>query len=162
MLSFNIPIIDGFDCLMDILGQLYDWSNLKKKQGLNVCHLMIKLNDNYRELTGMASWCLQNVIKQKQKTSFHNLCSLEIAHNKLTMSTVVGRHTGLNTKLHFNSIRVHYSGQKRKLTFYLKGMLFNGCPMIFNFLPSAQRFLKKMNIETIRLMQINITDICIS
>lgn len=94
----------------------------------------------------MASWCLQNVIKQKQKTSFHNLCSLEIAHNKLTMSTVVGRHTGLNTKLHFNSIRVHYSGQKRKLTFYLKGMVFNGCPMIFNFLPSAQRFLKHVFI----------------
>lgn len=50
LLSFDVPITVGFGCSMDILGQLYDWSNLKKR-GLNICHSMIKLNDNCRELT---------------------------------------------------------------------------------------------------------------
>lgn len=45
MFGFDVFIIDGFDCLMDIFGKLYDWLN-KKKWGLNICYLMIKLNEN--------------------------------------------------------------------------------------------------------------------
>lgn len=66
MLSFDVPIIDGFDCSMDILGQLYDWSN-KKKTGFKYLSFNDQTERKLSQADQKASRYLQNVVKQKRK-----------------------------------------------------------------------------------------------